>query len=371
MGVCVGLIFSPPTSAQIVTDVATAVRDADSEQPQQRGFFNNPNFLVVPFPVSNPTIGTGGAFATAMFFKIDEISSTSVIGAAGFYTNNGSWGAGLLASLSFIEDRYRLRALAGYADVNYEFFGVGSTAPSRPHVTLNQSGYLPQLLLQTRIGSHFYAGGQLRYVKIKTGFSDSELAEDLLGDDGVISNLENSVWSIGVVATFDSRNEDYSPDAGAFLETEFNFNTREFILSNHYLRLAAAYNRYDKIAPNLVLASRASLCAVNGNAAIFDLCLFGLRSDLRGYAVGQYQDKAMFALQAELRWRAFGRFGFVGFGGIGSVGQSLGSFDNLLAAGGVGIRFLASRMYGVNIGIDGTVNKNGGTALYFQIGEAF
>jgi hypothetical protein len=32
------------------------------------GFFNNTSVLAVPIPISNPTIGSGGAIATALVF---------------------------------------------------------------------------------------------------------------------------------------------------------------------------------------------------------------------------------------------------------------------------------------------------------------
>ena len=79
----------------------------------------------------------------------------------------------------------------------------------------------------------------------------------------------------------------------------------------------------------------------------------------------------MFAAQAELRWHAFWRIGFVAFGGIGSVAHSVDGFEDLLASGGVGMRFLASKEYGVNLGIDGAVTKDGDKAFYIRVGEAF
>jgi outer membrane protein assembly factor BamA len=120
-----------------------------------------------------------------------------------------------------------------------------------------------------------------------------------------------------------------------------------------------------------VLASHGSFCGEGGQVPIFDLCLFGSQNDLRGYAVGRYQDKTMFTLQEELRWHAFWRIGFVAFAGLGSVAPTINRFDKLLYSGGAGMRFLASREYGVNIGIDGAVNAEGQATYYIQVGEAF
>lgn len=340
------------------------------EQGKSYGFFNDTSFLIVPIPVSNPTIGSGGALATAMFFKTDPQSQSSLIGAGGFYTSSGSWGAAATTDLAFSEDRYHVKGSAGYATVTYDFYGVGSGNDSR-HVSLTQSGYLFDARLETRVAPHLYIGGQGRYMTIKTKFNLPDLAGDLLENGGPLERIKNSITTIGFVTTYDSRDKDYSPSSGALMEGAFDIGLHDFVTKNSFTRTTASYSRYDKVADDLVLASHGSLCMTNGQVPIFDLCMFGAGNDLRGYAVGRFQDKAMFAAQEELRWHAFWRIGFVAFGGIGSVAHSVDKFSDILAAGGVGLRFLASKEYGVNIGIDGAINKDGEKSFYIMVGEAF
>jgi hypothetical protein len=55
----------------------------------------------------------------------------------------------------------------------------------------------------------------------------------------------------------------------------------------------------------------------------------------------------------------------------GPVAPSVDKFSNILAIGGVGVRFLESREYGVNIGVDGAITKEGEKAYYIQVSEAF
>ena len=117
---------------------------------------------------------------------------------------------------------------------------------------------------------------------------------------------------------------------------------------------------------------RASVCGAEGNVPFYDLCLFGAHNDLRGYVVGQYRDKAMYAVQAEYRRPLFDRFGFVAFAGVGSIAKSFGSFnsDDLLPSVGAGVRYMASRKYRVNVSMDYAVGKSF-HGFYFYIGEAF
>jgi outer membrane protein assembly factor BamA len=336
------------------------------------GFFNDTSFLVVPIPVSNPTIGSGAALAAAMFFKTDEASKSSLLGTGGFYTDNGSWGAAIMADVAFDEDRYRAKASAGYASVSYDFYGIGSaSAENGRHVSLNQSGDLFQASFEGRVAPQFYIGGQARYMTIKTKFDLPDEAGDILDNGGPLSQIKNSITTFGLIATRDSRNKDYGPTEGALIDAAFDVGLHDFITNDVFMRTTVSYSRYDTVATDLVLASHGALCAEGGKVPIFDLCMFGAQNDLRGYAVGRYQDKAMFAAQEELRWHAFWRVGFVAFAGVGSVAPALNRFDKMLYSGGGGLRFLASKEYGVNIGLDGAVNAQGEATYYIQVGEAF
>ncbi len=366
-----------PTSAfasQPLGDVRPdATLDSESlHKDQGLGFFNDTNFLVVPIPVSNPTIGSGGALAGAMLFKTDEKSKPSTIGVAGFYTSNGSWGGGAMADIWFSEDRYEAKLTGGYANISYDFYGIGSAAGRNSiHVSLTQSGDMLQGAFAARVAPDFYLGGQARYMSIKTKFNLPDVAGDLLNNGGPLAKLKDNIYLLGLTTTYDSRNNSYAPSSGELIKGEADLGLHDFATRNTYLRTTANYSRYDALDPNVVLASHASLCTVDGKVPIFDLCMFGSNNDLRGYATGRYQDKAMFTAQEEIRMHAFWRIGFVAFGGIGSVAPSIGKFQDILVAGGLGMRILVSKDYGVNVGLDGAINKDGEKSFYVHVGEAF
>lgn len=366
------LLPSAVADPPLATASSSGLAETQGDEADYQGFFNNSSFLIVPIPISNPTVGSGGGLATAMFFKTDKDSKSSFIGAGGFYTGNGSWGAATLADVSFDEGRYHSRAITGYANVNYDFYGTQATnAGNQRHVSLNQSGGLFQAALEGRVAQDFYVGGKMRYLTIKTKFKSPEISGDLLDHDGPLAGIKDNVFITGLTASYDTRDKDYSPSQGFLIQAGFDAGLNDFVTRDPFLRATLSVNRYDTIATDLVLASHGSFCGEGGHVPIFDLCLFGSQNDLRGYAVGRYQDKTMFTIQEELRWRAFWRIGFVAFAGLGSVAPTIGRFDKILYSGGAGIRFLASREYGVNIGIDGVVNAQGQATYYIQVGEAF
>jgi len=143
-------------------------------------------------------------------------------------------------------------------------------------------------------------------------------------------------------------------------------------------------NGCDGVVPNgslgeyQVLAFRGMGCAAAGDRVpIYDLCLFGTMNDLRGYPGGRYQDRRMFATQAEYRFTFpsqgfMGRFGVVGFGGFGGVGRSFSDigWSELLPGGGGGVRFRLLKKQPINFRVDYGFGKVGNT-LSIGVLEAF
>jgi hypothetical protein len=145
---------------------------------------------VVPVPVSNPTTGSGAALVGAVFFRMDEDSKPSIFGVGGAYTSNGTWGGGAATEFAFDRDRYLAKGLVGYADVNYDFYGIGAAADGR-FVHLDEHGGTIKGEFLARIAPNFYIGGGLRYLDLITTLGDPGVAGSLLGDNIPVPKLEN------------------------------------------------------------------------------------------------------------------------------------------------------------------------------------
>ena len=80
----------------------------------------------------------------------------------------------------------------------------------------------------------------------------------------------------------------------------------------------------------------------------------------------------MFATQGEYRKTLGRRFGFVLFGGVGEVAETWDSFntEDLLPAGGTGIRFNLSSKRRIHLRADLAYGKNG-WSWNMSVGEAF
>ena len=121
-----------------------------------------------------------------------------------------------------------------------------------------------------------------------------------------------------------------------------------------------------------VLAFRAYYRTVDdGDVPFFLLSSFGGKSDLRGYESGRYRDESMYAVQAEYRWRPKDRWVLTGFAGVGGVGADFGDlFDDVLAAAGIGARYMVSRTHDFSVSVDFAVSDDD-RQFYFGINEAF
>ena len=106
-------------------------------------------FIVMPIPVSNPTIGTGLGLSAMYLYKVDDASPTSNTMIGGFYTNSDSWVIGGKQTTYLKADKYRFNALLGYMNLNIDFYGIGSDAGDRGgSIPITQKGvfFMPDLL---------------------------------------------------------------------------------------------------------------------------------------------------------------------------------------------------------------------------------
>ncbi len=330
------------------------------------------DFVFMPIPIANPTVGTGLGLAGMFLYQLAPDASPSTTVLMGFYTSSKTWGMGILQETYLAGNRHRLNGLLGYFNMNYDFYGVGQDpGEAGRYVPLNQSGlfFVPKYL--ARVSDHVYLGALYRFARVESEIKIDE------ADPPDWWSRPNPKWEttssgLGFVVEYDSRDNHLNPQGGHFLDTSATFNAEWLGSAKQYQLYEVAYNYYWGMKPGHVLAYRLFTRSAKGDVPLFDLSYYGTRSDLRGYAGGTYQDKYLLATQLEYRWRFYKKWGLVAFAGTGGVAASPSDLDwgNGLPSAGVGIRYMASDEYDTNVGIDYAVGIDGGV-FYFRIGEAF
>jgi hypothetical protein len=376
------------------TEAAKPAEARDQGQPAAaKALDKKGEWLLAPIPVSSPAIGSGLEWAVARLFpfnKKDEVSPPSSVGVGGIFTNNGSRGIAIGGRLYLKEDRFRIAAAIASASINFDVYGVGEAAGNEGvFVPLNVSGRvgIGEFLYRLRKSIYVGARGQYRNATLSLNqdrFDSSDITTEPPDKvSGVLDQISNQLLhqttvSLGPRFQWDTRDSVFYPKHGFLTEVASDFFSTGLGSKWSYQYYKVAFNKYNSLSAHQVLAFRGMGCAAVGDRVpIYDLCLFGTANDLRGYTGGRYQDRRMFATQAEYRltfpFQGFlGRFGIVAFAGVGAVGDkftNIGASD-LLPAGGAGLRFRLLKKYPVNFRVDYGQGNDGHT-LSIGVLEAF
>ena len=298
-----------------------------------------PTFAVVPGPFYNPSLGLGLNVIPMMMFhpsKRDTVSPPSLVLLNGLYAikppfeDAGSRQSGVISAATRLyldEDRWRIVGLAAYVNLFQEFYGVGGTANySDPQFNyrLEQIAAIAQVYRQV-IWKGFYVGALVGLIAFHTKTKDPE-------DEATLEAIGSGPdWrvqpNVGVLSQYDSRDNKYYPTRG------INFNLRvngSFKSEEQYLLMAPGFNQYFSLLDKarLVLAYRVFGQFGFGNLPMAAYARYGMRGTTLGYETGEYMDKKMAGVEAELRWLAWKRLGFEGGGGIGKVFSEFSQFGD-------------------------------------------
>ena len=330
--------------------------------------------LIAPLPFRNSQIGWGGALMVGLIhrFDADTTIKPSTGAVAVIASENGTWGVMAVEAARFNRDTWRVRGVANYMEVRYDFYGIGIDAGNAGvAIPLEQSIFMLGAVGLRRVIDKLYLGAALMWMETTVALRDS------LGGPGLPTVPDQSVAQLlapGIQAEYDSRDSDYWPTKGSLAELKTRFFTTKTGQSGTFQRYMVSWSWYQALrGPNLVLATNINSCFAPGDAPFYGLCSLGSgRYTLRGYTQGRYRDHVGNVVQAELRGHTAGRLGAVVFGGFGQVAEDAADIFHaqLLVAGGVGLRYQLTEAFPMHIRLDFSWGRDE-SLFYFSVGEAF
>jgi Omp85 superfamily domain len=331
------------------------------------------SLVIAPIPISSPAFGSGVLLVTGYVFqfdKEDKISPPSWIGGAGAFTNNGTRGLVLGGRAYLKENKYQTTLAVGKGRANLEFFGIGRI-PGRESVAipLSLSGTFFFGEAMRNVGKGVFIGPRYQFRRLSArldgvappgGFEIPQI------------DIKSNSAALGFHVQRDKRDSTFYPTQGSLFDFTGDFFDQAWGSRREYQTYKVAYNGFREIVKGQVLAYRVMGCSANGSVPFYDLCLYGYSSDIRGYTTGEFQNRRMFASQAEYRVALKKRLGFVAFGGIGGVARTWNQFrsDGLLPAAGAGLRFTLDKKNHINYRVDFAVGREGHT-ISIGVTEAF
>lgn len=349
----------------------TAVKAEQAKKSGRRG-----SFVIAPLPISSPALGTGIIPVLGYIFpfrKEDHVSPPSVVGMAGIATNNGSRGLAAYADLYMKEKTYRVAAAYVRGNLNYDLYGVGLMAGDAGRkLPLEQSGEVFRSEILRQVGSGFFLG-----LRFWTGSSDivrrSTSGTATQPEPPPDLGFHTTLRALGVRLNRETTPNRFYPTGGTLLDFTSDFFSQALGSKYSFQAYRFTFNKYGSLSKNQVIAYNLFVCGTGGTPPFYGNCIYGANNELRGYTAGRYLDRYMFATQLEYRLSLPKRFGVVGFGGIGEVvpgGDQAFRINNLLPAGGGGLRFQLSKAYRVNLRADAARGKDTWT-WSMGVGEAF
>ena len=340
--------------------IAPDIRDDDMKLKAQKG-----NLVVVPIPISNPTLNEGLVVGGAYFYPQTEeekkLEPASLTGAGGMYTSNDSRAFVLVQQNYWGKGNWRFTGAVGGADLRLSLLAPDDTT-SGQSVDWRINGTFLFAKIARKISGNWYGGLLTRMVDANQSIEIPTVESDFDTGTGIRS------MGLGAYGEFDSRDNPLNSTAGRHFKFDALFNDEAIGSDATYQSYSAAYRSYHRLTDSVVLAWEVQGCQRVGSAPLWDACTV----KLRGFSATDYLGQVSASGQAEARWQLSKRWGAVGFAGAGYIGRSFNEIREreAIPSYGVGLRFSVLPAKGINLRLD-YARSNDSDAIHVSVGEAF
>ena len=324
-------------------------------------------FVPLAIPGNDPTFGPSLLAAIVYFHdpsspSVEDSPPTMSFGGAGL-TENESWAVAGGHSAVWNEGRMRYLGALGYASVNLDYYGLGSSSRSSSDpLGFNIEGAMLVQQAQFRLGdTNFFAGGRYTLLSTEVGFDISPGNEVVLGatDDAGATAFIN----------YDTRDNTFTPNRGTRANVALSYFSDSLGGDFNYSKLDITGVQYWQLnETRLTLGLRMEYHYAEEDAPFYSLPWVSLR----GIPILRYLGNHAITAEIEPRLKIDERWSVLGFAG---VGRAATHFDDLPDAEraynyGVGFRYLLARRLGLAAGFD-LARGPEETTLYLTFGNAW
>lgn len=361
LAVLCGVANAEETATDTRPGIAPDIREDETELKLQRG-----HLVVVPIPISNPTLNTGLVVGGAYFYPQSEEQKkrqpASLTAAAGMYTSNDSSAFALAQQNYWNDDKWRFTGVLGTADLRLSLIPPDE-ASNGSGVDWRINGNFLSARISRRLKGNWFGGFFTRVISANQSISTVIENAPSNFDIGDVTSA-----GLGLSVEFDSRDAPINSIRGRHFKFDALFNDEAIGSNTTYQSYIAAYRSYHRLTNSVVLAWEVQGCKRGGMAPLWDACTV----KLRGFSATDYLGSASSSGQVEARWQLSNRWGLVGFAGAGYVGDSFSGKrdDKPIPSFGAGLRFMVLRAKRINLRLD-YARSLSSDAIYVSVGEAF
>jgi len=343
--------------------LAPDIRDDESQLKLQKG-----DFVAVPIPLGNPTLGTGLIAGAAYFYPQTEeqqaVQPASLTGLGAMYTDNDSKAFAIAQQNYWNRNKWRFTGAVGAADLRLSLLSADESGEG-VNLDWRLKGKFALARLSGQVRKGWYTGFLARLVDVEQSL---ETGLDMTRVASLVTLPEIRAAGLGVYLEYDTRDMPTNAYSGRYLKVDALFNDEAIGSDNTYQNYRLVYNSYHRMSDSLVLAWQVQGCLRGGDVPLWDACTI----KLRGFPATDFMGTGSASGQAEARWKVSERWGLVAFGGSGYARDVYSEIDNRewVPSYGVGLRFMVLKSKRINMRLD-YARSDGSDAIHFLVGEAF
>ena len=328
------------------------------------------SWIILPIAFFTPETNWGfGAAASWSFRYSPENKNPSLIQGGGAFTLEDQFLLYAPFEIFFPGDRDFIKGEIGFYDYIYQYYGIGNRrvledpefySARYPEAKLS---YGHQASGQTWVGLDLNWESRSLFDLDSSGLLVSERPE---GVDG------GNLFTLGGFIKYDTRDLIFYPTRGMNHKLSLKSGFKVFGSDWDYAEASFDLRGYVPLGGQVVLALQSLIEGQWGEVPFYKLLELGGPLQSRGIYKGRYRDKALYALQAELRFPFVWRLEGALFSALSGVGSSVG--EALIAPGrftaGLGGRFVLNRRDHVVLRADVGLSLDG-IFYYLTVAQAF
>lgn len=321
---------------------------------------NSSNYVVAPIPFSNPTLGTGlNVVGLYLHAKRDKESLSPTTAVVALYSSNESWMAGVFHEDFWDHGKNRVKLGIGASELNLNYYGIGQEEENVYQYGMKVTPVLGRYQRQV-FDENLFLG--LQYIGF-FGEIEGKSEENKLPFQGKFS-----ASALGLVTTYDSRNDNYFPTSGNYSEIIYNYYS-ELLGSDFNSEILKASSIF--YFPHFKASTLALKVEYKYNSSGKPFFLLPSVS-LRGFDRTKYIDNTVLQMQSEERFKFSPRFAAVAFFEAGVYGPTFKELngDSLIMSYGTGLRYQVLKKKKINLAVDVAFSDTD-SAVYLRLGEAF
>ncbi len=301
------------------------------------------SLFVIPHASYQQETSWAPGVAYGYYFKSRDLSRISSISGSAVYTLRHQFMFNTTPKLYFGNHKWYLYSNLNIRNYPDYFYGIGSNWQGIEEAYTSQ---VVSVLLQPQyaVMKNLYVGPCLsgRFERVKTHFSSPESEANVYALYGRAGWSPYAQTSLGVVATFDNRDNSFYPYRGSYAKLTATASVAGWASTYSLQQVTADLRHYFPLFKQHVLAVQLQFDGIFGRKGIpFQMLpTLGGRDLLRGFREEMYKGNLMMAAQAEYRFPIFWRFKGAVFCATGEVFDSSAfrMSDKMKLAYGIGVR---------------------------------